>query len=197
MLNCDLNSHLDSAWIENTPRFTGFVLESAGTEYLILSLPGEALVELGWEIRNGNRLYVSKIINTLDWRTDTLKLGFERTLLFGYSNNHMGYFATPNEYRSVSYTSLSLTQRVLIVHRYIVGGYESLLTFWGIDTAERVRRRAPLPFPFLSRLPCGHASPLTGSADSWQRCRCGEAARRRPQVRPRVAPARGSLIPLL
>lgn len=35
------------------------------------------------------------------------------------SNSHMGYFATPNEYE--------------------LGGYEGLLTFWGIDTAETLR----------------------------------------------------------
>jgi len=40
-------------------------------------------------------------------------------LLFGYTNNYLGYFATANE--------------------YIYGGYESLLSFWGIDTAEIVR----------------------------------------------------------
>ena len=34
----------------------------------------------------------------------------------------MGYFATPNEYD--------------------IGGYESQLTFWGIQTAERVRAGA-------------------------------------------------------
>lgn len=37
----------------------------------------------------------------------------------GYSNNHMGYFATPNEYD--------------------VGGYESQLTFWGRNTSVLVR----------------------------------------------------------
>jgi hypothetical protein len=40
-------------------------------------------------------------------------------LVYRYSNNHMGYFATPNEYE--------------------VGGYESLLTMWGEFTAERMR----------------------------------------------------------
>ncbi len=36
-------------------------------------MPGEALVELGWWIRN-----------------DTLALGFDQTFLLGYSQNHMG-----------------------------------------------------------------------------------------------------------
>jgi hypothetical protein len=177
-----------------------------GQSTVIVTVPGEALIELGWQIRN-----------------DTLRLGFPRTFIFGYStplsfelasrmscriaeviahaikrssgfsvvstiefggllgnrvknippenrdqseqkkktpdqnfvssgkktigrtllnrrgstlrrvipycsayhrstctgNNHMGYFATPNEYN--------------------VGGYESALTFWGIETAERIR----------------------------------------------------------
>ena len=39
--------------------------------------------------------------------------------LAGYSNNHMGYFCTPDEYD--------------------IGGYESQLTFWGINTSKKVR----------------------------------------------------------
>ena len=45
-------------------------------------------------------------------------------LFYRYSNNHMGYFATEREYD--------------------VGGYESLLTFWGVDTAERIRTNCTL-----------------------------------------------------
>ena len=70
--------------------------------HLFIIFVGEALVELGWWIRN-----------------DTLALGYDTTLLAGYSNAHMGYFATPDEYD--------------------IGGYESQLTLWGIDTAEMVR----------------------------------------------------------
>jgi len=102
-LNCDLNLHLGSNWVENNPRFTAIRLSLNGQHNVIVTIPGEALHDLGWEIRN-----------------DTKKLGFNQTFLFGYSNNHMGYFATPRE--------------------YIVGGYESELTFWGIDTAEKVRK---------------------------------------------------------
>jgi len=69
---------------------------------LLVTLPGEPLLELGWEVYN-----------------DTLKMGFDTTFLCGYSNNHMGYFATPNEYD--------------------LGGYESQMTFWGRDTSEKIR----------------------------------------------------------
>jgi len=69
---------------------------------VIVSVPGEALVELGWQIRN-----------------DTKDLEFDQTIIAGYSNNHLGYFATPNEYD--------------------IGGYESDLTFWGIKTSGMVR----------------------------------------------------------
>lgn len=69
---------------------------------VVVSIPGEALVALGWQIRN-----------------DTLDLGFDLTFLAGYSNNYMGYFAPPDE--------------------YCIGGYESLLTFWGIGTTDLIR----------------------------------------------------------
>jgi len=52
-------------------------------------------------------------------RNDTKDLGFDVSFIAGYSNSHMGYFSTPNEYD--------------------LGGYESQLTFWGIDTALIVR----------------------------------------------------------
>jgi len=107
VLDCDLNAHLNEAWIENTPRFTGVLLQQNSETTLIVTLPGEGLVELGWQIRN-----------------DTLKMGFPRTFLYGYSNDHMGYFATPNEYD--------------------IGGYESQLTLWGIYTAEMVRNGTDL-----------------------------------------------------
>jgi len=67
-----------------------------------VTIPGEGLVELGWEIYE-----------------DTGNMKFNRTFLAGYSNNHMGYFATPDQYD--------------------LGGYESQLTFWGINTTALVR----------------------------------------------------------
>jgi len=102
VLHCDLNAHFGASWIEDKPRFTSFLFEIEAEPTLLVTVPGEALVELGWQIRN-----------------DTLNLNYQRTFLFGYSNNHLGYYATPNE--------------------YCVGGYESQLTFWGINTAEIVR----------------------------------------------------------
>lgn len=102
VLKCDLNLHLDGKWIENTPKFTAIRWTIGGHNSLMVSIPGEPLLELGWQIRN-----------------DTLKLGFDDVFLMGYTNNHMGYFAPPDEYE--------------------VGGYEGLLTFWGVNTAEWVR----------------------------------------------------------
>jgi len=99
---CDFNAHLYSSWIQNTPRFTAFNFVIGGKSIVTVSMPGEALVELGWWIRN-----------------DTLGMGYNLTFLTGYSNNHMGYFATPNEYD--------------------IGGYESQLTLWGIQTAGMIR----------------------------------------------------------
>lgn len=102
ILDCDANIALPSSWVEENPRFTAFSFSIHGKSTVMVTMPGEALIELGWWIRN-----------------DTLDLGFDQTLLLGYSNNHMGYFATPNEYDW--------------------GGYESQLTFWGVDTAKMVR----------------------------------------------------------
>jgi len=104
-IRCDLNAHMPASWIDNQPRFTSFRFDINGESFGIVTFPGEGLVELGWQVRN-----------------DTLKLKFDNTLIFGYSNNHMAYFATPNE--------------------YCIGGYESQLTLWGIDTAEMVRQGA-------------------------------------------------------
>jgi len=91
VIGCDANVHLYSAWIEQSPKFTAFSFVINGKSTVSVSIPGEALIELGWWIRN-----------------DTLDMGYNQTLLIGYSNAHMGYFATPNEYD--------------------IGGYESQLT---------------------------------------------------------------------
>jgi len=105
VLRCDINAHLYSSWIEQSPRFTAFSFVIRDTKTVIVSMPGEPLVELGWWVRN-----------------DTLDMGYNLTFLAGYSNSHMGYFATPDEYD--------------------IGGYESQLTFWGITTAAQVRAGA-------------------------------------------------------
>lgn len=49
-------------------------------------------------------------------------MGYNITFITGYSNNHMGYFSTPDQ--------------------YVIGGYESQLTLWGIQTAHLVREAA-------------------------------------------------------
>jgi len=54
-------------------------------------------------------------------RADSRTLGFDTTFLFGYSNNYLGYFAPPRE--------------------YVLGGYESVLTMWGINTAVIIREQ--------------------------------------------------------
>jgi len=101
-LDCDANIHLNGGWVENAPLFNAFRFVINGKSSVMVSIPGEALVELGWQIRN-----------------DTLDMGYDNTLLAGYSNSHLGYFCTPNEYD--------------------IGGYESLLTFWGIGTSALIR----------------------------------------------------------
>jgi len=101
-LHCDANLHLPESWVEENPRFTALNFLINGKKTAMVTMPGEALVELGWWIRN-----------------DTQNMDFDQTFLLGYSNNHLGYFATPNEYE--------------------YGGYESTLTLWGEETAAMVR----------------------------------------------------------
>jgi len=105
ILDCDVDTHLPESWWDATPRFTAFSVELSGVKTIMVSIPGEAIVELGWWIRN-----------------DTLGMGFQQTFLVGYTNNYMGYFTTPNE--------------------YLIGGYEALLTLYGIDTAVKIRNGA-------------------------------------------------------
>jgi len=81
LLGCDLNLEAPSSMVEEDPRFTAFRFNIDGKNTAFVSIPGEGLVELGWQIRN-----------------DTLDLGFDTTFLVGYTNNYLMYFATPNEY---------------------------------------------------------------------------------------------------
>jgi len=107
VLGCDANFHLPSSWVSENPRFSAIRFTIREKNTVIVSIPGEALTELGWWLRN-----------------DTLDLGFDNTFLQGYTNEYMGYFAPPDEYQ--------------------VGGYESLLTFWGEKTAEMIRKSCKL-----------------------------------------------------
>jgi hypothetical protein len=67
VLNCDLDLRLGSAWLENQPRFSALRLKIDSSNTVMVTMPGEPLVELGWWVRN-----------------DTLKLGFDKTFLLGY-----------------------------------------------------------------------------------------------------------------
>jgi len=49
------------------------------------------------------------------------KLGFQNSFFFGYSNNHLGYFCTEEEYEE--------------------GGYESMMSFYGIKTGTIIRQQ--------------------------------------------------------
>ncbi len=106
-LHCHADVQLDHKWVETTPKFTGIRIKLNGVNYGIVTAPGEPIQELGRQIK-----------------TDGKSLGFDQVLLFGYSNNHMGYFCTPRE--------------------YVVGGYESTLNFWGINTGNYIRGNCTL-----------------------------------------------------
>lgn len=68
VLKCDENLHLGQSWLQNTPRFTAFAFQVNAKDVVITTIPGEALTELGYQIRN-----------------DTKDLGFDVTFLAGYS----------------------------------------------------------------------------------------------------------------
>jgi len=67
--------------VEEKPRFTAFSFNINGESILLVSQPGEALQELGFDIRN-----------------DATSLGFNHTFLFGYTNNYLMYFCPEREY---------------------------------------------------------------------------------------------------
>ena len=120
----EINGDFQSGWIENVPLFTAVRLDTNDKKAIFATMPGEPLLQLGWWVRN-----------------DTLAQGFDTTFLCGYSQAHLGYFATPREYD--------------------VGGYESQLTLWGIGTAQKVRESV---FSVTSKLaPVAIALPTQGS----------------------------------
>jgi len=49
----------------------------------------------------------------------------------------MGYFTTPREYVPTPAPPPLFFFNIL--RMYVVGGYESELSFWGIDTGEKIR----------------------------------------------------------
>lgn len=75
IMHCDENIHLPSSWIQQTPVFTAVRFDINTKRTVFVSIPGEALTELGRQIR-----------------ADTLALGFDQVLLAGYTNGHLGYF---------------------------------------------------------------------------------------------------------
>jgi len=105
VIKCAADLRLDATWVENTPRFSGVSITVGGKRTIIATVPGEALIELGGWIKS-----------------DGASLGYSQQLIFGYSNNYLGYFTSPRE--------------------YIVGGYESILTMWGLNTSFLVREGA-------------------------------------------------------
>ncbi|XP_065899909.1 neutral ceramidase-like isoform X2 [Dysidea avara] len=52
VLNCDINLHLNEAWVEQNPKFGAFAFNINGTNTGMVTIPGEALSDLGTEIRN-------------------------------------------------------------------------------------------------------------------------------------------------
>ena len=90
VLKCDDNLQLDASWISNQPKFTAVRLELAHQRNVgIVSVPGEAVTELGFQIRN-----------------DTRDLHFDQTFFAGYSNAFLSYFTTPDSYVNGDYESI-------------------------------------------------------------------------------------------
>ncbi len=104
---CSEDVQLDNRWVEDQLKFTSVSLSLGNQKYAIVTAPGEPIQELGKQIK-----------------ADGVAKGYNHVLLFGYSNNHIGYVTTARE--------------------YLIGGYESQLTFWGINTASYIRGNVSL-----------------------------------------------------
>jgi neutral ceramidase len=81
---------LSRRFIENKVRLQAIKIGSS----VIVSVPGEAIASLGQEIR-----------------TEVKKLGFDKVLIAGLANNHIGYILTEREFNR--------------------GGYEAFVSFYG------------------------------------------------------------------
>ena len=51
-LDCKLNLHLGPEWLQEQPRFTAIKMKIGGTSYGMVTIPGEAIQELGFQIRS-------------------------------------------------------------------------------------------------------------------------------------------------
>jgi hypothetical protein len=72
MIKCSANVQLSDAWVENKPRFTAISLGLQGKKTVLVSVPGEAIYELGQMIKNQTRHH-----------------GFSQTMVVGCANNHV------------------------------------------------------------------------------------------------------------
>jgi neutral ceramidase len=77
---------LNSDWFENVFRFQAIRFNDT----VIVSLPGEAIHQLGLEIKSDGKL-----------------LGFDKVYPFGLANGHMGYIATEVEYEIGGYEGIA------------------------------------------------------------------------------------------
>lgn len=55
-MDCNFNPQMDSSWVENNPVFSAFRIRVENNNTLFTSIPGEALVELGFQIRGGKTI---------------------------------------------------------------------------------------------------------------------------------------------
>jgi hypothetical protein len=51
-LDCDLNLHLGPEWLQEEPRFTAIKMKVGPTTFGMVTIPGEAIQELGFQIRS-------------------------------------------------------------------------------------------------------------------------------------------------
>lgn len=148
VLDCDLNLHLDNSWVEENPRFSAVRLNVYGKNFVLATMPGEPLYELGLMVK-----------------ADAAQMGFDDIFIFGYSQNHMGYFCTPAEckfrtpFPSNNIPLKNIFKKFQIFFFFffsdLIGGYESQLTFWGIDTALEVRKNVDIVMNAIAPSPIG------------------------------------------
>lgn len=85
-INPGMSISLGSDWLENEFRFQAIRLGDT----VIASVPGEAIHELGLQIKDAGR-----------------QLGFQRPFVFGLANGHMSYIATEREWHLGGYEGMA------------------------------------------------------------------------------------------
>ena len=88
--------HLGTKWVNTVARFSAVRLTVAGKHTLLVSIPGEAIHDIGAEIRGDIPKAAGQTAGAAlgaRLRRDGAAAGFDATMLLGYTNNYFFYFS--------------------------------------------------------------------------------------------------------